>query len=266
MSLIANALLAGPVLAESPYDVYARQAANRLWQQAQQYEHGEGVVQDYDEAVRRYCVAARKGLGDAAYQLGWMYANGRGVSRNEPIAAAWFAAAAGMGDSHAQRMLQRLAVAPHEQQRKCLLADGTEYLEPLQSVPDPEPAVIRSWVERLAPDYQLQAALVLAVIETESNFNSKARSHKNAQGLMQLIPETAQRFGVQDSWDPLDNIRGGMAYLRWLLDHFNGDLSLALAGYNAGERAVQRYRGIPPYAETQAYVRRVLHRYRKSGV
>ena len=75
---------------------------------------------------------------------------------------------------------------------------------------------------------------------------------------MQLIPATAKRFGVADVWDPLDNIKGGMAYLRWLLDHFEGDESLALAGYNAGEGAVRRYNGIPPYAETRAYVKKVI--------
>jgi len=95
------------------------------------------------------------------------------------------------------------------------------------------------------------------VIGTESNFNPKARSPKNAQGLMQLIPETAQRFNVRDSYDPVQNIRGGMAYLRWLLAYFEGDVVLATAGYNAGEGAVDRYRGVPPYRETREYVKRI---------
>jgi soluble lytic murein transglycosylase-like protein len=101
---------------------------------------------------------------------------------------------------------------------------------------------------------------VLAVVEVESNFDPRARSHKNAQGLMQLIPATAERFGVDDVWDPEQNLRGGMSYLRWLLDHFDGDIKLALAGYNAGEQAVRRHRGIPPYAETRAYVERISRR------
>lgn len=79
---------------------------------------------------------------------------------------------------------------------------------------------------------------MLAVIEAESGFNSQARSVKNAQGLMQLIPETAERFGVQDPYDPVQNLQGGMAYLRWLLAYFQGDVRLSLAGYNAGEGAV----------------------------
>lgn len=74
---------------------------------------------------------------------------------------------------------------------------------------------------------------------------------------MQLIPETAERFGVRDAWDPEQNLRGGMAYLRWWLDHFQGNLTLALAGYNADEGAVQRDQGVPPFGETQDYVRRV---------
>ena len=85
-----------------------------------------------------------------------------------------------------------------------------------------------------------------------------AVSPKNAHGLMQLTPETAARFRVRRLTDPAQNIRGGMAYLRWLLAYFEGDLALALAGYNAGERAVERYRGIPPYAETRLYVSRII--------
>jgi soluble lytic murein transglycosylase-like protein len=97
----------------------------------------------------------------------------------------------------------------------------------------------------------------MAVIQAESNFNAKAMSPKSAQGLMQLIPATAERFGVSDPWDPHQNLQGGMAYLRWLLDYFNGDVRLALAGYNAGERAVERYGDVPPYKETRNYLRRI---------
>jgi soluble lytic murein transglycosylase-like protein len=78
---------------------------------------------------------------------------------------------------------------------------------------------------------------------------------------MQLIPATAQRFGVRDPFEPMQNLQGGMAYLRWLHDRFNGDLRLMLAGYNAGEAAVERYGGVPPYTETREYVRRILTRY-----
>jgi soluble lytic murein transglycosylase-like protein len=107
----------------------------------------------------------------------------------------------------------------------------------------------------------LDPALVLAVIQVESNFEPKARSPKNAQGLMQLLPETAERFGVQDLLDPIQNLQGGMAYLSWLLERFEGDVRFSVAAYNAGEGAVEKYQGIPPYAETQAYVAKIASLY-----
>lgn len=127
------------------------------------------------------------------------------------------------------------------------------------------PPWIRGLVESMAPQYGLDTALVLAVIAIESNYQVKAVSPKNAQGLMQLIPATARRFGVSDPFDPAENVRGGLKYLRWLMDYFGGNLAFALAGYNAGEKAVDRYRGIPPYAETQHYVRAVQRQYRCGG-
>jgi len=130
----------------------------------------------------------------------------------------------------------------------------------LRQRPVKEREDVRGLVRKLAPKYSLDPQLVLAVIEAESNFDPKASSPKNAQGLMQLIPATAQRFGVTDPWNPEQNLHGGMAYLRWLLDHFEGDIKLALAGYNAGEQAVELYGGIPPYTETQSYVKRIVKR------
>jgi soluble lytic murein transglycosylase-like protein len=106
--------------------------------------------------------------------------------------------------------------------------------------------------------YGLSPALVHAVIRAESAYDSKAVSRAGAQGLMQLMPGTAARYGVSDSFDPVENVRGGAAYLRDLLDMFDWDLDLALAGYNAGEGAVIKHgRKIPPYSETQGYVRKV---------
>jgi soluble lytic murein transglycosylase-like protein len=105
-------------------------------------------------------------------------------------------------------------------------------------------------------------ALALAVISVESAGRTEAVSHAGAQGLMQLIPATAERFGVVDAMDPVQNIRGGVAYLDWLLTEFNRDVVLALAGYNAGEGAVRRNGGVPPYAETRDYVPRVLAAWR----
>jgi soluble lytic murein transglycosylase-like protein len=103
----------------------------------------------------------------------------------------------------------------------------------------------------------------MAIIRTESNFNPGAVSPKNAQGLMQLIPETAERFNVRKPFDPEQNIRGGMAYLRWLLAYFKGNVALVAAAYNAGEGAVNRYAGVPPYAETKGYVRRIRELFQK---
>lgn len=117
-------------------------------------------------------------------------------------------------------------------------------------------------IHRTARAHGIDPDLVKAVIRVESNFDARAVSRKGAQGLMQLMPTTAAEHAVGDAFDPAQNIDGGVRYLRRLLDLFNGDLRLALAGYNAGENAVWRYGGLPPYRETQQYVRRVLAMYR----
>ena len=105
---------------------------------------------------------------------------------------------------------------------------------------------------------RVSPALALAVIAVESSGRADAESHAGAQGLMQLIPATAARFGVADSFDPAQNIKGGVAYLDWLLGEFGGDPILAIAAYNAGEGAVRRHGGVPPFAETRDYVPKVL--------
>ena len=111
---------------------------------------------------------------------------------------------------------------------------------------------------KAAEKYRVDYALVKAVIKAESNFNPSAVSRKGAKGLMQLMPGTAGVLGITDSFRPEDNIHGGVRYLRYLLDLFNGDLKLALAAYNAGEDAILRHNGIPPYKETKTYIQRVL--------
>jgi hypothetical protein len=113
-------------------------------------------------------------------------------------------------------------------------------------------------INQCSSDYGVDRSLVKAVIHAESSFNSQAVSHKGAVGLMQLMPGTAQDLKVVNSFDPQDNIRGGVRYLRFLLDTFKGDVTLALAAYNAGLSKVARYGGIPPYEETRNYVSRVL--------
>jgi soluble lytic murein transglycosylase len=121
--------------------------------------------------------------------------------------------------------------------------------------------IIRSASDR----HSVDADLVRAVIKVESDFNSNARSHKGAMGLMQLMPETARLHSVSDIYDPGDNIEGGVRHLKLLLNRFQGDLQLSLAAYNAGIKAVEKHGGIPPFAETQEYVRRVLRFYQSYG-
>ena len=120
-----------------------------------------------------------------------------------------------------------------------------------------------SIISRAADKFKLDSALIKAIIKAESNFNHKAVSPVGAQGLMQLMPSTASALRVDDSFHPEKNIEGGARYLRYLLNTYKGDLNLALAAYNAGEKAVAKYNyNIPPYRETQNYVRRVLSFYR----
>jgi len=115
-------------------------------------------------------------------------------------------------------------------------------------------------VDRIAQQNRISPRLVHSVIQVESNYDPNAISPKGAQGLMQLIPATAKRFGVSNAFDPEDNIQGGARYLKHLLELYKGDEALALAAYNAGEGAVSRYRGVPPYPETRQYVAKVQHR------
>jgi soluble lytic murein transglycosylase-like protein len=120
-----------------------------------------------------------------------------------------------------------------------------------------------NYIRQAASLYQIPEELVRSVIQVESGFNPRAVSPANAKGLMQLIPATAQRMQVEDLFDPRQNIFGGTRYLRILANLFNGDLALTVAAYNAGEGAVLRYGGIPPYRETEDYVTKVVSLYRK---
>lgn len=238
------------------------QTASAIRDIAVGYEHGRGVKQNYREAYNLYCKAALMGDADAAYSMGFMYFNGRGVPRNLSLALHWFKRAAAGGDLHAQQMMVRFEQVAIVEDVSC---QPEKVLPTLKLVADDNPnrKVIASWVEQIAPYYGIDPNLVMAVIKAESAFKINAMSNKNAQGLMQLIPATAERFGVKDTWDPIQNIKGGTAYLHWLLRHFQGKVDLVLAAYNAGEGAVERYHGIPPFQETQNYVKQILSWYDK---
>jgi soluble lytic murein transglycosylase-like protein len=224
-----------------------------LRNEARTYEHGEGVKKAPAKAVQLYCEAARLGDTEAQYSLGWMYANGRGMQRDDAMAAYFFDMAAKAGHQQAQRMLKQVG-NPVSKPPQCLFdSDGRDIVA--QATPDKRKFM--EMVLKLAPEYGVYPRLAMAVIRAESNFNPGAVSPKNAQGLMQLIPETAHRFNVKKPLDPEQNIRGGLAYLRWLLAYFKGDIVLVAAAYNAGEQAVNNHAGIPPYAETQGYVKRI---------
>jgi len=242
----------------------------RWRQEALAYEHGEGVERDPVAAAQLYCRAARYGDAEAQFNLAWMLTNARGIERDEAQAAHLFAAAAEQGLVQAQNMAHLMG-APRGEVPPCLRPPETDppltasrppsppsaARKPVPPPPNAPPQIVR-YVNLVAPDFRLSPDLVLQVMAAESNFDPLAISPKNAQGLMQLTPDTAARFRVRPLTDPVQNIRGGMAYLRWLLAYFEGDLALALAAYNAGERTVERYRGVPPYLETRLYVNGII--------
>jgi len=152
-------------------------------------------------------------------------------------------------------------VAIVEEVKKAVEKDGGIFPARSWRYDDTRGPIFKSKFDKLiveaAKKFDVDAALVSAVIKAESDFNSREVSNKGARGLMQLMPSTAERFGVTDSYDPAANIYGGVRYLRWLLQTFNGNADLAVAAYNAGEGNVWKYNGVPPFRETITYINRI---------
>jgi hypothetical protein len=264
-AIVALTCAAIPVLSFATETAPAPAQIAELRREAIALEHGDGVPRDGSRAADLYCQAARLGDPDSPFDLGWMYANGRGVARDDGLAASFFRIAAERGVEQASNMLRLLgepSVALPDCMAEPVVAKADPEPEfqgnPPATVPLRAPKPIVELVNRIAPEYRVPTPLVMAIIQAESNYDAGAVSAKNGQGLMQLIPETALRFRVKNVFDPAQNVRGGIAYLRWLLAYFEGEVALVAAAYNAGERSVERYRGVPPYEETRAYVRRIL--------
>lgn len=248
-------LLLSVLLCVVGFSVHAASDGAGLTNKGLQYLHGEGVSRDPERALVYLCAAAQQGHGPAAFELGWLYLQGRGVVNDDALAVAWFERAAELGEIAPPKLMARLdSVKPAAP--ACVGSGGRDL-----QLSSPRRISTALAIYELAPRFGLDPYFVLEVVRAESNFNPRARSKKGALGLMQLIPATARRFGVSDPFEPMQNLRGGMAYLSWLLKRFDGDLKLALAGYNAGEGAVERHGGVPPYSETREYVRRILSRY-----
>lgn len=268
MMIWKNRLFVALIISLSNISAFAAEVPEetvKIRQSASDYEHGRnGIKQDYRQAFTLYCQLALKGDTESAYSMGFMYFFGRGMPHDLSRAVRWFKQAADGGDLQARQMLVKFQDVTPVDDASCKPAEPVfKPFNPLDEQ-DLNRQKIAVWVNQIAPRYGIDPLLVMAVIQAESAFNPAALSTKNAQGLMQLIPETAERFGVKDSWNPIQNIRGGTAYLHWLLRHFQGKVDWVLAAYNAGEGAVERYNGIPPYQETQAYVRQILAKYPKS--
>jgi Transglycosylase SLT domain/Sel1 repeat len=224
------------------------------------------------QAASIYCKIAKAGSTEAQYRLGMLYAFGQGVPGDRKVAASLFASAAQQGHQEAGNMLETIRYSS-DKMPDCVLTgvkpphaprfgtfDGLTLEFALTRLSKDRRWLI-NMVKQIAAWHQVDPEFALSIVSVESGFRQFARSSANAMGLMQLIPATAQRFNVKDAFDASQNVKGGVRYLRWLLDRYHGEIELVAAAYNAGEGAVDKYKGIPPYRETQDYVSKVLSRY-----
>ncbi|MBP5986635.1 MAG: transglycosylase SLT domain-containing protein [Azonexus sp.] len=232
-------------------------------EQGRAAETGAGVRKNLMLAVRLYCDAAAMGGAEAYLRIGRLLKAAPGGLRKPDMANAYFAMAATLGNEealkhydpqHGNATLEGECPAASEMHYADSDFDVAAYL----SKQPASKQQIASLIRKVAVKLQINEHFALAIAMAESNFDPRAVSPSNAQGVMQLIPATQERFGVTRPFDPEQNIKGALAYIRWLEKRFAGDWRLVAAAYNAGEGAVDRYNGIPPYAETQQYVRRVM--------
>lgn len=214
-------------------------------------------------AAALYCEAARFGSAEGHFRAALIHLRGSAENRNLIHAKSFLHYAHELGHPFAERYLSEVSevaikvpecLTEAETYRSLQKLDFNAHLDHLSK----ERRQVANLVARLAPEYGIVPELALAIAAAESNFNPKALSPKNATGVMQLIPATAERFGVQDIWNIEQNIRGGLAYLRWLMKRFANNTELAVAAYNAGEGNIDRYQGVPPFYETRSYVFRVM--------
>ena len=229
---------------------------------AVEYERGDNVARDLVKSNELYCKAAARGDTDAMVKLGIIYSVGREMPADEGVAAILIRKAAELGNAQAQVLVEHVSQRTGSVAPACM--NETTLEAAVETAVPAGRKDLALMVERWAPEYSIDPALVMALISTESGFNPHAISPKNAQGLMQLIPATAQRFGVKNAYNPVQNLKGGLAYLKWLMAYFKGEVALVLAAYNAGEEAVERHRGIPPYKETRNYVKHITSVYKKA--
>ncbi len=225
-------------------------------------ELGSGLVRNPELAIALYCDAGTLGSPEGFFRVGRILALGPPYLRDPALANAYFALAARLGHRAAMDAFDpAVTSAPLEESCGKVRAgferqsfDLDAYLSGLS----PARRRIADLIRRQAMRHGIDARIALAVALAESNLDPKAVSPMNAQGVMQLIPETQARFGVKDAFDAESNVGGGLAYLKWLKARYSDDWGLVAAAYNAGEGAVDRHRGIPPFRETRDYVRRVL--------
>lgn len=235
-----------------------------LLAQAWASENGKGVGRNVLIASALYGQAGRLGSAEGYFRAGRIQEGLGSAMAQRQLAACLYSAASQLGHHAAAQALDILHADTGFARAECAEDTGAvvrlvhfDLDRYVSGLPLPRQKIVEL-IRSLAPKYGVDPRLALAVATVESNLDPWAVSPKRAMGVMQLIPETAERFNVARPFDAEQNIRGGLAYLRWLHRYFGGDLVRVVAAYNAGEGAVDRFGGVPPYAETVLYVSRVL--------